>query len=395
MLMAFPIFFMFAAHAVKNSYLSLFFSQLGFDVAQVGLLLAVFELSGTILPLLLGRFVEHRRNYGIPLVVYGLLCFAASFPMLLFHNFVISAVSVVFFAAGIKAMVPLSDTVTENILVHKGDYGKVRTSGSVGFVLMQFVLQAFCRPSNLSGMEMVLWLGSPFLLYAASLALVPGLLSGKSGVPAQAVVQKNQKAVRFSLKEELHGLSAEFWMAMVMITFAFLGSCSYNSFLSLYIAESLHLDVAALMWGISSCAEIPFMFFSGYLIKKFTSRHLLYVSIFAMSVRMVVYVAFPSFGGLVAGQLLHAFTYGVFHPAAVAFVCERVSEHKKVTGMTMYAILAQGVAYLIGNAAGGIIIAQFGYQFLFLGSALLPILGIVIFRVWKLSFGRNCCIEAQ
>jgi PPP family 3-phenylpropionic acid transporter len=382
MQMALPVFFIFTIYAVVNAQLPLFLAASGYSITQVGVLLAVFECFGTICTLLLSPGVEKQKNYGIPLLLYGLLTVFLPLPVLRLHRFFIVAVCLGIYAVGYKGMVPLSDTVINNMLGDKrSDYGKVRAVGSFSFVIMEIILQLFGDVRHETSQTMVLWMSVPALLFCLSIFAVPGLISGAAGIPEQRTVPPAGE--RFSWKAELSGFSTRFWMGLLMIFVAFLATTPLNKFFSLYITDYLHIDAAPALWAVSATAEIPFMFFSGRLIRRYGSRNLLYFSTAFISIRLLVYILFPCFAGALAGQLLNAITYGIFHPAAIAFVSERVPNDKRVTGLTLYSVAANGFANIIGSAVGGVIIDRFGYPVLFIVSAILPPAGIAAFSIWR------------
>ena len=391
MQMAVPLFFIFTMHAVFNSQLSLFLSRIGYTATQVGLLAAVIQLFGTVVPLLLVPVLQKVKNYGIPLFIYGVLYTVSSVPLLMQRNFWAAAAAVAVFAVGLRSTIPLSDTVIRNLLKDEcGRYGQVRSVGTLSYVLMQIVLQLFCHAETADPLEMTLWAAVPGVLYCISLFLVPGLMTGRCGLPDPSIRtgQPQQHAAQTterkkSWKDEYSGMPPLFWAGMAMVFFAYIAIASYSYYLSMYVVEALHLHAASLMWAVSAAAEMPFMFFSGVLVKKWGSERLLYIAVATISVRLILYVLLPSFGGLIAGQLLHSLSYGLFHPVVIAFIIALVPPEKLVTGITVYSILAQGFGQLVGGMVGGAVIDSFGYGVLFLGSAVFPIMGILLFIFWK------------
>jgi len=381
MQMALPIFFIFTIYAVNASQLPLFFVKEGYSITEVGILLAVFECFGTFCTFLLSPYVERQKNYGIPLLISALLTLVLPFFFLGIHSFIIASVCLGIYAIGYRGLIPLSDAMVNRVLGSRSsDYGKVRAIGSFSYVVMQVVLQIFSRVQNESVFQMMLWMAVPALLTCASFFAVPGLISGTAPEYENTAVPKKERG---TLKEELTGFPAEFWMGILVTFAAFLGTAPLGKFLSLYVTDSLHVDAAPVLWAVSAASEIPFMFFSGHFIRKYGSSKLLFVSTGVITIRMIVYVVFPSFGGALAGQLLNSITYGVFHPAAIAFISEHCPADKRITGLSLYSILSSGLASIIGSAVGGIIIDHFGYQALFLSFAVPPVIGLTVFAAWR------------
>ena len=165
-------------------------------------------------------------------------------------------------------------------------------------------------------------------------------------------------------------------------------------FFSLYVQQFLHLQSYSGLWALSAAAEVPFMFLSGWFIRKYGTEKIIVVSLLAIMVRNLVYATFPTFGGAVAGQLFHAICFGLFHPAAVVFVVERAPKHLVAIGMTLYTSVSVGLASVLGNIAGGIIIDTFGYRMLFVVFSFFPLVGIALFVALREQLSRRPVPEA-
>ena len=84
-----------------------------------------------------------------------------------------------------------------------------------------------------------------------------------------------------------------------------------------------------------------------------------------------------AFGGAVVGQLFHSVCFGLFHPAAVVFIGERAPKRLLALALTMYTSVSVGIASVLGNVTGGLIIDRLGYRALFLAFAAFPLLGVM------------------
>jgi PPP family 3-phenylpropionic acid transporter len=91
---------------------------------------------------------------------------------------------------------------------------------------------------------------------------------------------------------------------------------------------------------------------------------------------------FPTIAGAILGQLLHSLCYGLFHPAAVAFVSTHVPPQKRAVGLTMYLSLGVGLPTFIGSALGGYIVEFFGYRMLFGSYTVFSLIGLIVYAVF-------------
>ncbi|WP_304243813.1 MFS transporter, partial [Gracilinema caldarium] len=83
--------------------------------------------------------------------------------------------------------------------------------------------------------------------------------------------------------------------------------------------------------------------------------------------------------GAILGQILHSLCYGLFHPAAVAFVSTHVPPQKRAVGLTMYLSLGVGLPTFIGSAMGGYVVELFGYRMLFGSYTVFSLIGLIVY----------------
>ena len=121
------------------------------------------------------------------------------------------------------------------------------------------------------------------------------------------------------------------------------------------------------------------MFLSGKLIEKFGIEKLLIVSLISISVRNTVYAVFPSWGGVLAAQLLHSLNFGLFHPVAVLFCMSKTPKQAASLGMTFYSVVSRGLSYMLGSVLGGFVIEKTGYIPMFFTFSVFPIAGILLY----------------
>ncbi|WP_169310626.1 MFS transporter [Treponema brennaborense] len=379
--MSVPIFFLFTIYGVVNAYLPLILRGMGYTVTQVGVLMGVFEVAGLVFPLLVGPAIEKKGNYGVPLLLLGGVMLLIPFPLVKIGGFWVSALCLAMYAIGYKGAVPLSDSLANALLgENRSEYGRVRVMGSIGFVIMTLVLQFFGNSQNGSDAEYILWMVIPALLFTVSLLIVPGLLTLNTASRAESVPETVRKP---HLKDAFAAFPKRYWIGLALIFLGFFGLTPATRLFSLYASEFLHSNAAAALWALSAASEIPFMFFSGRFLKRYGSMTLIVFCTGTVVVRLLLYIVFPNMAGAVLGQMLNSITYGLYHPAAVLFATENAPKGKLMISMSMYSILAVGLANVLGNVIGGAVIDAFGYPALFVSFAAFPLAGVLFYSLMR------------
>lgn len=374
------IFILFTIYAVVNAYFPVFFRGMGYTVTQVGFLLAILEIAGLIIPFVLAPFIDKTQSHGLFFLIFAFILLVFPIPLFSIHGFVVTAVCIACYAVGFKGAIPVSDSMVSNALKeHQDWYGRVRVAGSIGFVIMSLIMQCFVS-SAITQRSIILWALIPALILFITILCIPSVFKKTKPLSSSVVTQKVIHGGSFS------GFKPSFWFGIGFIFLMMFGQVAFTRFLSIYVDESLHSKAFGFLWALSATAEVPFMFFSGKFIRKFGSMHILVFCALGTTARCLMYVIIPGIWGAVAGQLLNSITYGLMHPAAVAFaVFNAPDKEHLVVSQTLYSVVAVGIASVLGNAIGGIVVDTYGFTTLFVSFSILPIIGVVAY----VFFGRK------
>jgi PPP family 3-phenylpropionic acid transporter len=137
------------------------------------------------------------------------------------------------------------------------------------------------------------------------------------------------------------------------------------------------------MWALSSGVEIPLIFLSKRLIRRFHALPLMTAATAAILVRYLVILLFPTRLGAALSQLTHSFCFGVFHPAAVAFISRCVPPERRALGMSLYLSLGTGLPTLLGTVAGGFIVDYYGFPALFASFSVFAVAGVLLYLLTR------------
>jgi PPP family 3-phenylpropionic acid transporter len=371
--MALPFFLTYIVYAVITPYLPLLLRGLGYSPSLVGLLLGLYEGAGIAGPFIFGHFADKMGRYKPGLMITNGLVLFAAIPLTLFHNPLISVLLMLIMGLGFRSALPLLEAVTTIGIGKNGNYGKIRTFGSVSFILTTLFLQSALvlppdKPSNIA-----IWITMSTALTMISMIFIPRSYE-KNGSLGNSPVEKGPG--------ETGGRGI--WSAMLILGLIImglnrLGMSAVYGFFSLYLNESIHWDAVGLMWALASTAEVPFMFLSRRIIRRFGAFNCLSIATGTLILRLLLYAFVPVKPGIIAAQLLHAFCFGIFHPAAVSFITTAVPPERRALGMTLYLSLGSGLPTFLGNILGGFIVEHAGYQALFSTFAIFPAIAVVLY----------------
>jgi len=363
----------FTAFAVITPYLSIMVRGLGYSPFWVGILLGIFEGSAIAGPFLFGYWADKTGNFRSPIIVSCVLPALTAIPIVLWIHPVISAILLAVLAFGFRSTSSLLDAITTVRIGKSGDYGKIRAFGSISFIIFVLFLQwtPFLKP-NISK-NIAIWIVITTLTAIIYLLILPRSMF--TSIEHEHEKKDTEKGIPL--------LSVYFIGGFAIIFLCRFAMSSVYTFFPLYLTETLNWNAVGIMFALSSASEVPFMFLSVILIRRFGALPLLALSAGGIALRLLLWALFPYKPIVIAAQLLHALCYGIYHPAAVQFISSVFPAEKRGIGMPVYLALGSGLPALLGNMAGGVIVESIGYRPLFAIYAGIAALGVVIFGIMK------------
>lgn len=351
-------FFLFAIYGISSPYLQIMVRRLGYGPASVGVFLGLFELIGIAGPIYLAQKADLSGRFKPYLLASGLLVILGLALLIPFKVPFFTALSIGLLSLGLKTPIPVLDASLLKAIENQAargkkssNYGVLRAAGSIGFVLVTLLVQGIPGFDESSPGTMALWMGSMAIAYIAGLLFLPE--TGNR--------QRSTKKISFTFS----WVDSTFLIGLGVIALGRLAMASIGSFFSLYLTEYLNWHAVGAMWALSATAEIPMIIFSWKFIKKWSPMLAINIASVATIVRLLIYAFFPTPAGAIVGQILHSLCYGLFQPAAVAFVSLKTPPAERTTGMAIFMGLGMGLPAFIGSVIGGFIVEALGYRWLF------------------------------
>ncbi len=343
---------LFMVNGIVFPYLQVILRGMGFSKTEVGGLIGIAQLIAVSAPPVWGAAADlaRRRRLVLILAIGGGGALFCLLP--LSGRLSVAALLVVAYYAFREGVIPLSDGLTFAHLGERRDaYGRVRAWGSLGFVV------------SAAGMA---WLGAGtpgrmHLLFAAYALFCCGQLLLALFLPdAWAGKARRRKPQSpFPWRRLLTRPSViAFVFAAFMARATMMG---YYSLFSLYLRDRFHVQGVGYLWALGPIAEIPVIFFSGWMIRRMGLKGLLLLGLAGVTVRLAIYSRTNLLAVVVAAQALHCLTFGAVHVASVNFVDRIVPPALKATGQSLFAAIVVGIGGLSGSAVAGWLADRWSY----------------------------------
>jgi MFS transporter, PPP family, 3-phenylpropionic acid transporter len=360
---------------VFTPYFQKLLSIQGFHEREIGFVFGMFETFGILALPLWGWLSDHSRHRRriLALAAAGTLGSFLAFGWI--EDFWLALLAGAALGFFFRSVVPLLDGMAlRYISEHGGDFGRMRVSGSVSFIVSILVSEA-------------LGVGGPaahtiILGMAAFCLAMTSMSCGLLPLTERERAERNGQPPRQRYYDLAVFRSKPF---IAITTVAFLANfslVSHYSFFTLFLQKEFDFSAAGYAWIIGPIGEIFVVYFSSALIARLGVRAFFALGPAATALRLVGYAVAPSVEYVMALQVLHSFAYGASYFAGVYYVNRLVPVDMKQSAMSIFIALSMGVAGILGSSIGGIIIHQCGYRVLFAYyavAAVLSVAGVVLF----------------
>ena len=294
---------LFAPFSLITPYFQQLLGYLGYGPAQIGYILGALELMAVLAPMFWGILAD---RLGMPRGVL-LLTVLMSMPAFLLFRWTGGTVGAVLaallFGLFYKPCIPLTDGMTfRYIKEHGGDYGRVRTGGTTGYLVCIGLFDlCFLLAGGVSANGILLGFCAVVGIQLLSLLLLPETASGSGAT-----------GVRFSVAGLVSGgyLRPVFLLVILVAFMGRVSMMSYYSFFSRYLSERYGLERVGLIWGLGSICEIPLVFYSHRIMARIGVKGLLLLGLGGIVVRLAGFGLELGFWFVLLLQPLHMLTFG-------------------------------------------------------------------------------------
>lgn len=359
-------FWFFALLGALLPYWSLYLQDQGFSYLRIATLMATIQLTKVVAPSVWG-WLGDRSGKRVRLVrlgaVVGALCFLGVFARPGFYGLMLVMLAFTFFW---NAILPLYEVITLRRLgAQRAKYGRIRLWGSVGFII------------SVAGVGGLLEVVPLRLLPWIVLPLFAGIVISTVLVPAEGG-QPRSPAPRGSLKRIVSDPAVLSFFAMNFLLQVSHGA--YYTFFSIHLEQHGYGKIATgLLWSLGVLAEIGLFLVMHRIFRRFTVRTIALAALTLTLVRWVMIAeASDVLTLLIIAQCLHAASYGALHALSVQYVQGYFGQHHHGQGQALYSGLTFGAGGAAGAWMSGFLVAGFGTQMAFLGSAAAMAVALVI-----------------
>ncbi len=374
-------FLYFGAISVLFPYLALFYKGQGLTGGQIGLLAAISPIiSFFSAPLWTGAAdASHRHKLVTVVCILGVVIVTFIFPNIASFGGLLLMISIYsLFSA------PTGSLVDSAVLALLGDrkerYGRIRLWGTVGYGLV----------APFAG-ELIGRLGIKWAFWGYAILMMGGLL-------VVLRIPFRQSHSNNSFRSGMRVLIAnQPWMLfLVMVFIAGIGMAAISNYLFVYM-QSLGASKTLMGFAltISTISEIPALFFSNHLLRRFGARGMLIIAMTTIGLRLAGYSLTTQPWVVLVIQLCHGLTFAAIYTAGVHYADQIAPPGMKATTQGMFTGTYMGFGSAAGGLLGGVLMDHFSLGGMYAVIGTLILVCLIAFLLVERKFFHGKGVQAS
>ena len=369
----------------------LYLQQQEFDVADIGILLALFSGVRIFAPNIWASFSHLVEHYIPPIQllrlggILMLVCFVAIYWATEFWHYAVIMLAYGFFWS---AILPQYEILTLNHIKNDLDaYSSIRLWGSIGFIVLVSILGWVFDLISLNYLPAIMLI-LMLLIVFNSLVLPPSQHGSDSLVDVSEDMTDNlDVGTGVQLGARLNWGLISFLLINVLIQ---ISHGPYYVFFSIYLEQ---LDYShwmiGLLWSLGVLAEIIIFWKIALFMQRWSLRELVILSLLLTAIRWLMTAYFADSGFLlIVSQCLHAFSFGLIHVVSIKYIAFFYPGKQQLHGQALYSGLGFGLGGALGAYLAGIGWAAYGAVWVFVAAAVMALVTAVI-AFYGLPRGNN------
>jgi PPP family 3-phenylpropionic acid transporter len=358
-------FLLFAGMASVSPFLVLYYQELGFSGAQIGLLTGITPLITLLFAPLWSGLADATRRHRLILSLALLSAAVALFVYPLLQVFAIILTVAILLNIALAPINSFADSASLFMLAGKRElYGRIRLGGTLGYGLAASIAGVLVQRHGLS-----------FAFWGCAVLLLLGF------VVSQKLVHGQLKTEQSASGRGRTWLTSPRWLLFLAAAFSGgVALAGLNNYFFPYMQElGANESTMGLALTVGTLSEIPVLFFGNRFLRRLGSYRLFMWALALTGLRLLLFAASQAPGLVLLIQLLNGLTFPALLMAGVAYAAEHAPAGLSTTAQGLFNAVVFGFGTAVGGFIGGPLLESMGGRGLYLvfGLVVLAIVAIV------------------
>ena len=365
-----------------TSFTTVYLQELNFTSLQIGSMNAAFTTINIIAPPLWGVLSDKIRSikkvFALCVLASAAVWLLMPHTVRLFSPLIVLIVIPVYRFVGTPTMTLLDGWIVRHVNNDRRvGFGAIRMWGSVGWAIVACAYGVLLRDAPLN----IIFYG--YALFAIPCVILALSIKEDDG---DAIRQKTDSARQtLSFKEMQLGRIVKSKPLMAYLIFnltLYMPIMASFTFLPYLVAATGgHHSFVGIVAGAEALFEIPLLFFSARLIKRFKTTRLIVFCALLYTIEMTLYSFCQAPWQIVLVKSIHGLSYGLYLSCMVQYIYRLAPKGLTATAQTLIGC-SNAIAGIIGNLIGGAVIYAFGVLVFFRFAGAFMILVVAAYALW-------------
>lgn len=347
----------FTLFGVFIPYVARFLTENGLSAQEASIIVAIVNGVNLFAPFMFS-YLADRSGQRMRFIRAGYLAIGLFYGLSLFGSgfwFYLTVFGL--FGVFLSAVLPQMEAVTLYVLgAEKARYGQIRLWGSLGFVVIVWVVGALLDQFSVAILP-IIGVALSVLMFASTF-LIPEATRNSSSVKTETEATEPPRSFSIPWGQVV--------VLLLVVLFWQFSMAPYNTFFDLYLREQgFSATTNGFLISFGSFCEVAVFITIATLFNKFSERFLIVIGLGLTVLRWLLLFRFADhFWIVLFTQSLHAATFGIVHSVAIHRIGRLFPERRASFGQGLYVALGTGLGLLVGNLLAGALWNGSGFVFL-------------------------------